>query len=63
MYQEQVSKMRNTGAINSATNENDKKMALSAITDFQRKTLAAADTNGDSDTTVTNQDTLTSKKV
>ncbi|MDL2404836.1 rod-binding protein [Rhizobium calliandrae] len=63
MYQEQVSKMRNTGAINSATNENDKKMALSAITDFQRKTLAAADTNGDSDATVTNQDTLTSKKV
>jgi len=63
MYQEQVDKMRNTGAVNSATNENDKKMALSAITDFQRKTLAAADTNGDSDTTVTNQDTLTSKKV
>ncbi len=62
MYQEQVSKMRNAGAINSATNENDKKMALSAITDFQRKTLAAADTNGDSDTTVTNQDTLTSRK-
>ncbi|MBB4567296.1 rod-binding protein [Rhizobium leucaenae] len=63
MYKEQVDKMRNTGAVNAATNENDKKMALSAITDFQRKTLAAAETNGDSDTTVTNQDTLTSKKV
>ncbi|WFU09530.1 rod-binding protein [Rhizobium sp. CB3090] len=63
MYKEQVDKMRNTGAVNSATNENDKKMALSAITDFQRKTLAAAETNGDSDTTVTNQDSLTSKKV
>nr|WP_246451053.1 rod-binding protein [Rhizobium paranaense] len=63
MYKEQVDKMRNTGAVNSATNENDKKMALSAITDFQRKTLAAAETNGDSDTTVTNQDALTSKKV
>ncbi|MEF0942049.1 rod-binding protein [Rhizobium sp. BR 362] len=63
MYKEQVDKMRNTGAVNSATDENDKKMALSAITDFQRKTLAAAETNGDSDTTVTNQDTLTSKKV
>ncbi|MGY5806861.1 rod-binding protein [Rhizobium sp. LEGMi198b] len=63
MYKEQVSKMRNTGAVNAATDENDKKMALSAITDFQRKTLAAAETNGDSDTTVTNQDTLTSRKV
>lgn len=60
MYQEQVSKMRNTGAINSATNENDKKMALSAITDFQRKTLAASD---DSDTSITNQNALTSQKA
>lgn len=42
MYQDEVSKMRNTGAINSATNENDKKMALSAVADFQRKTLAAS---------------------
>ncbi|CAN7173241.1 rod-binding protein [Rhizobium rhizogenes] len=63
MYQDQVSKMRNTGAINSATNENDKKMALSAVADFQRKTLAASETNGDGDTTVTNQDALTSKKA
>ena len=63
MYQEQVSKMRNTGAINSATNENDKKMALSAVTDFQRKTLAAADDSSDSDTSITNQNTLTSQKA
>ncbi|MGM4979935.1 MULTISPECIES: rod-binding protein [Rhizobium] len=63
MYQEQVTKMRNTGAINSATNENDKKMALSAVTDFQRKTLAAADDNSDSDTSITNQNTLTSQKA
>nr|WP_246754665.1 rod-binding protein [Rhizobium sp. RCAM05973] len=63
MYQEQVTKMRNTGAINSATNENDKKMALSAITDFQRKTLAAADDSSDSDTSITNQNTLTSQKA
>ncbi|NKJ05274.1 MULTISPECIES: rod-binding protein [Rhizobium] len=63
MYQEQVTKMRNTGAINSATNENDKKMALSAVTDFQRKTLAAADDSSDSDTSITNQNTLTSQKA
>ncbi|NTF86112.1 rod-binding protein [Agrobacterium rhizogenes] len=63
MYQDEVSKMRNTGAINSATNENDKKMALSAVADFQRKTLAASETDGDGDTTVTNQDALTSKKA
>lgn len=63
MYQEQVSKMRNTGAINSATDENDKKMALSAITDFQRKTLAATETDNDNDTTVAAQDALTSKKA
>lgn len=63
MYQEQLSKMRNAGAINSATNENDKKMALSAITEFQRKTLAAADTDGNGDATITNQDALTSKKA
>jgi Rod binding domain-containing protein len=63
MYQEQVTKMRNTGAINSATNENDKKMALSAITDFQRKTLAAADDGSNSDTSITNQNTLTSQKA
>lgn len=63
MYQEQVTKMRNTGAINSATNENDKKMALSAVTDFQRKTLAATDANNDGDTSITNQNTLTSQKA
>lgn len=64
MYQEQVNKMRNTGAVNSATNENDKKMALSAITDFQRKTLAATDANNDGDTSITtNQNTLTSQKA
>ncbi|MGV1759433.1 rod-binding protein [Rhizobium sp. A22-96] len=62
MYQEQVTKMRNTGAINSATNENDKKMALSAVTDFQRKTLAATDAS-DGDTSITNQNTLTSQKA
>ena len=63
MYKDQVSKMRNTGAINAATNENDKKMALSAVADFQRKTLAASETDSDGDTTVTNQDALTSKKA
>lgn len=63
MYQEQVTKMRNTGAVNSATNENDKKMALSAITDFQRKTLAAADTSNDGDTSITGKNTLTSQKA
>ncbi|MDE1991625.1 MAG: rod-binding protein [Rhizobiaceae bacterium] len=63
MYQEQLNKMRNVGAINSATNENDKKMALSAVTDFQRKTLAASDTDANAGASVTNQDALTSKKV
>ncbi|MEZ2222475.1 rod-binding protein [Rhizobium sp. RCC_161_2] len=63
MYKDQVSKMRNTGAINAATNENDKKMALSAVADFQRKTLAASETDSNGDTTVTNQDALTSKKA
>nr|WP_205926047.1 rod-binding protein [Rhizobium sp. P38BS-XIX] len=63
MYQEQVSKMRNTGAINSATNENDKKMALSAVTDFQRKTMAASDVDNDGDTSITSQNALTSQKV
>jgi Rod binding domain-containing protein len=63
MYKDQLSKMRNAGAINSATNENDKKMALSAITDFQRKTLAASDANADADSAAGNRDILTSKNV
>ncbi len=63
MYQEQVNKMRNSGAINSATDENDKKMALSAITDFQRKTLAASDADNDGNTSITNQNSLTSQKA
>ena len=63
MYQEQVDKMRNTGAIHAATDENDKKMALSAITDFQRKTLAAADADNDGNASITNQNNLTSQKA
>ncbi len=63
MYREQVDKMRNSGAINSATDENDKKMALSAITDFQRKTLAASDADNDGNTGITKQNSLTSQKA
>lgn len=63
MYKEQVDKMRNAGAIHSATDENDKKMALSAITDFQRKTLAAADADNDGNNSITNQNSLTSQKA
>ncbi|MBB6488054.1 rod-binding protein [Rhizobium lusitanum] len=62
MYKEQVDKMRNGGVANATTDENDKKMALSAITDFQRKTLAAHDAN-DGDKSITNQNTLTSQRA
>ncbi|ENN88241.1 hypothetical protein RHSP_11802 [Rhizobium freirei PRF 81] len=62
MYKEQVDKMRNSGVVNATTDENDKKMALSAITDFQRKTLAATDAS-DGDRSITNHNTLTSQKA
>ncbi|MGG6896029.1 MULTISPECIES: rod-binding protein [Rhizobium] len=62
MYKEQVDKMRNSGVVNATTDENDKKMALSAITDFQRKTLAATDAT-DGDSSITNHNTLTSQKA
>ena len=63
MYKEQLDKMRNSGDIHTPTDENDKKMALSAITDFQRKTLAAADADNDGTTGITNKNSLTSQKA
>jgi Rod binding domain-containing protein len=63
MYHDQLEKTRGTGADHVATNENDKKQALSMIDEFVRKTLdttAGADNSG---TTVTKQDSLTSQKV
>ena len=63
MYKEQLDKTRSSGVANAKTDENDKKMAISAITDFERKTFGTSSTDTDSGTTVTKQGSLTSQKV
>jgi peptidoglycan hydrolase FlgJ len=55
MYKEQLDKTRGKGVLNAATDENDRKMALSMVTDFQRKTLDTGSADGDSDASTTNQ--------
>ena len=62
MYKEQLDKTRGKGIVNAATDENDRKMALSIVTDFERKTLGTDSADADSNTTVTNQN-LTTKKA
>jgi flagellar protein FlgJ len=63
MYHEQLDKTRGNGVANATTDENDKKLALSGVTDFERKTFGTTSTDTDSGTTVTNQGSLTSQKV
>ncbi|KAA0699534.1 rod-binding protein [Neorhizobium sp. P12A] len=61
MYKEQLDKTRSKGIVNASTDENDRKMALSMITDFQRKTLDTASTDGSSDASATNQSLMAKK--
>lgn len=63
LYKQQLNKTHGTGVSNAKTDENDKKMALSSITDFERKTLGTSSTDTDSGTTVTNQNSVTSQKA
>jgi peptidoglycan hydrolase FlgJ len=58
MYHEQLQKTRGTGVANVTTNENDRKMALSAVTDFERKTLGTTSTDTDEDASVVHANIL-----
>jgi Rod binding domain-containing protein len=55
MYKEQLDKTRGKGVIKAQTDENDKKMALSMITDFQRKTMDTSATDDGTGTSITDQ--------
>jgi len=58
MYHEQLQKTRGTGVANVTTNENDRKMALSAVTDFERKTLGTTSADADEDGSVVHANIL-----
>lgn len=62
MYKDQLDKTRGKGIVNASTDENDRKMALSMVTDFERKTFGTDATDTDSTGSVTNQN-MTAKKV
>jgi peptidoglycan hydrolase FlgJ len=63
LYKQQLDKTRGKGIVNASVDENDRKMALSMVTDFQRKTLDAASTDDDgSGTSITNPVTTTDAK-
>jgi Rod binding domain-containing protein len=61
MYKEQLDKTRSKGIVNASTDENDRKMALSMVTDFQRKTLDTGAIDGNADASVTNQSLMAKK--
>lgn len=58
MYKEQLQKTRGTGVANITTDENDRKMALSAITDFERKTLGTTSDKSDENGSVVHANIL-----
>jgi Rod binding domain-containing protein len=62
MYQDQLQKVRGNGVANAKTDENDRKMALSMITEFERKSLAPASAD-DATTSATSQGNVTTKEA
>jgi len=63
MYQDQLQKVHGQGAVNAKTDENDRKMALSMITDFQRKSLGTLDADDPTASATSNNDNITAKKA
>lgn len=62
MYQDQLQKVRGNGVANAKTDENDRKMALSMITDFERKSLGTVSAD-DATTSAASQNNITAQEA